>query len=156
MKSLPFLVLMLCASVAFAEPPAPPSTEAQAAAAELVDKQLLAPLKKAESKRARYSRAAPAPVQRRVRVLDTVTRNDVHGRPFVRFAVDERRGWDEKGAWRSDRVLGCAYLNEREVFVQRGDAYLPARSMLGKDAAERSDVCRAAPQAGAQLASARR
>jgi hypothetical protein len=150
MKSLPFLALMLCASVAFAEPPA---TETQTAAAELVDKQLLAPLKKAESRRAKYSRAAPAPVTRRVRVLDSVALTDAHGRQFVRFAVDERRGWDDRGTWRSDRMLGCAYPNEREVFVQRDDAYLPARGMLGKDVEERSDVCHAAPAAGTQLAS---
>ena len=153
MKSLPFLVLMLCASVAFAEPPAPPAPASQSAVAELVDKQLIAPLKKAESRRAKYSRAAPAPVTRRVRVLDSVALTDAHGRQFVRFAVDERRGWDERSAWRSDRMLGCAYPNEREVFVQREDVYLPARGMLGKEVEERSDVCRAAAQAPKQLAS---
>ena len=153
MKSLPFLALMLCARTAFAEPPAPPATEGQAAVTELVDKQLLAPLKKAESRRARYSRAAPAPVTRRVRVLDSVALTDARGRQFVRFAVDERRGWDERNAWRSDRMLGCAYPNEHEVFVKRDDAFLPARAMLGKDVEERSDVCRAAAPAATTLAS---
>jgi hypothetical protein len=150
---LPFLVLMLCTSVALAEPPAPPANETQNAATELVNKQFLTPLKKAESKRKRFSRAAPAPVQRRVRVLDTEAQADVRGKKFVRFAIDLRRTWDEQGSWEEDSVVGCAYPDEREVFVQHGEAYLSARSTLGaEDKQGRADVCRVAPAGTVQVA----
>jgi hypothetical protein len=153
-SSLPLLISMLCTSVALAEPPAPPATKTQSAAAELVNAQLLVPLKKVESKRSRFSRAAPVAVQRRVRVLDAVALTDTRGKSFVRFAIDERRSLNEQAPWRRDSVLGCAYLNERELFVRRGEAYLPAQSMLGKEEKERADVCRAAPEGSAQIASA--
>jgi hypothetical protein len=155
MKSwLPLLSSMLCVSVALAEPPAPPATKSQSAAAELVHAQLLTPLKKAEAKRSRFSRAAPVAVQRRVRVLDAVALTDTRGKAFVRFAIDERRSRNEQSPWRKDSVVGCAYLTERALFVRRGEAYVPAESLLGKDDEARPDVCRAAPQDSAQIASA--
>ena len=159
MRTLPLLVSMLCASVAFAEPPA----SSPSAVTELVDKQLLAPLKKAESRRSRFSRAAPVAVERRLRLLDAVALTDRHGKAFFRFAIDERRAFDEAGQWEKDRISGCAYPGERTVFVQHGAAYVPARNRLG--GAEKADpyACRAAPglargpegalrQQGAQLA----
>jgi hypothetical protein len=151
-SSLAFLISMLCINLALAEPPASPSTKTQTAASELVHKELLAPLKKVESKRSRFSRAAPVQVQRRVRVLDAEALTDVRGKQFVRFAIDERRPWSGH-SWQQDSVFGCAYLDEREVFVRRGQAYLPARSMLGDDEEERADVCRAAPESAAQVSS---
>jgi hypothetical protein len=154
-SSFPLLVSMLCASVAFAEPPAPPSPQAQSAVEELVNAQLLLPLKRAESKRSRFSRAAPVPVQRRVRVLDALASTDMRGKEFVRFAIDERRSFDEHGPWRKESVVGCAYLSEQQVFVQRGEAFLPARSMLGKDDKARPGVCRPAPAGAGQIVSAR-
>jgi hypothetical protein len=108
-----------------------------------VNKQLVLPLKKAESRRSRFSRAAPVPVQRRVRVLDTAAHTDSRGKEFVRFAIDERRAWDEKSPWEKDSVTGCAYLQEHEVFVQHGEAFVPATSLLGRDAKERPGVCHA-------------
>ncbi len=148
---------MLCANMAHAEPPAPPSTtEIGSAVSELVDKQLLTPLKKVDSKRRRFSRAAPVPVQRRIRVLDTVAVTDVRGKQFVRFAIDTRRSFDEHGSWQQDSVVGCAYLNERQVFVRHGDAYRPARSLLGEDQKERPGVCRATADGVGQVASAAR
>lgn len=154
MKSwLSFLVLMLCASVALAEPPQPvepPQTEAQKKAAELVNNELVKPLIKAESKRARFSRAALPPVQRRVRVLDAEAQTDVRGKGFVRFAIDERRSLRED-SWATARVQGCAYPGDGEVYVRKGDAYVHARSKLGKSAKERADVCTTAAQ-GATLA----
>jgi hypothetical protein len=86
-------------------------------------------------------------------VLDAVALTDARGKEFVRFAIDERRSWENEGVWHEDKVLGCAYLNEREVFVQRGSAYFAARSMLGQREKEQAGVCRAAPQAGAQIVS---
>jgi hypothetical protein len=137
----PFVLSMLCVSVALAEPP--PANQTQKAVADLVNKELLAPMKKIESKRKRFSRAMPVPVERRVRVLDTEPTTDARGKAFVRFAIDERHSWHEEGKWTADRMLGCAYASEGEVFVQQGEAYTPARSMLGKSGGKRSDVCQA-------------
>jgi hypothetical protein len=142
-SSLLFLGLVLCTHAALAEPPPPPPSELWTEVEQLVNKQLVTPLNKAQSKRSRFSRAAPVPVQRRVRVLDTVALTDTSGREFVRFAIDERRSFDEQAAWDEDSVIGCAYVHEREVFVQHGRAYRAANSLLGKDAKERAGVCRA-------------
>jgi hypothetical protein len=155
MKSpLPFLALMLCASVALAEPPAAPDDETGAAASELVNKQLLAPMKKSESRRKSFSRAMPVPVSRRVRVLDTEALTDARGKRFVRFAIDVRRAFDEQGAWQKDSMLGCAYPEEREVYVQDGSAYVSARNLLSAGAKARADVCRPAPVLALQTAQA--
>lgn len=143
-RSLSCLISMFCASVALAEPPAP-AAATRSAVSELVDAQLLAPLRKVESKRSRFSRAAPVVVQRRVRVLDAAALIDARGKAFIRFAIDERRSRSEHGPWSKGSVVGCAYLNERELFVRRGPAYVPANMLLGEDAAARADVCRAAP-----------
>jgi hypothetical protein len=140
--------------VALAEPPPAPTNPAQDAAAALVDKQLVAPLKKAESRRSRFSRVTPAPVQRRVRVTDAAPMSDGRGKEFVRFAIDMRRSWHENAPWQNDSVVGCVYVNEREVFVRDADAYVPARSLLGKDAPARPGVCEAAPEAAVQMANA--
>lgn len=153
MKSwLPFVLSMLCVSVALAEPSAPPASPTQKAVAELVNKELLAPMKKVESKRKRFSRAMPVPVERRVRVLDTEPSTDARGKEFVRFAVDERHSWHEEGKWTADRMVGCAYPSEGEVFVRQGETYTPARSMLGKSGGKRSDVCQAKTAVGVQVA----
>ena len=154
MKSwLPFVLSMLCASVAFAEPPAPPATPTQTAVTEMVDKQLLAPMKKAEGKRKRFSRAAPVPTARRVRVLDNEALTDARGKTFVRFAVDVRYGFNEKGEW-NEHMQGCAYPSEGEVYVKNGDEreFVPARAMLGKDTKRRTDVCTASTVASAEVA----
>jgi uncharacterized membrane protein len=144
-SSMPFLVLMLCTGVALAEPPVAPKEKTQATVEALVHNQLVVPLKKAESKRSRFSRATPAPVQRRLRILDEVALTDARGKQFVRFAIDVRRSFNEEGVWRSDDVVGCAYPNEGQLFVQHGAAYFSARIMLGERQKARADVCRAAP-----------
>jgi len=149
---LPFLALTLCADLAVAEPPASTATTTQKAASALVEKQLLQPLKKAEARRSRFSRAAPVPVVRRVRVLDTVAQVDAHGKTFVRFAIDVRRRGAEDGAWSHDEVVGCAYPDDRKVFVQSDDAYHPARSLLGEETEAQPDVCRAVPSTVARFA----
>jgi hypothetical protein len=153
-KWLLFLLSMLCADAALAEPPAPPPTGAQEAASELVKQRLLQPLTKAESKRKRFSRAAPVAKQRRVRVLDLAAQTDVRGKQFVRFAVDQRYGWDEDEEWELDAFVGCAYPDQKQVFLRRGDDYVPARSALGGDDEAQPDVCRAASPNGVRVASA--
>ena len=153
MKSwLPFVVSMLCVSVALAEPPAPPAKPTDKRVAELVNKELVAPMKKVEGKRKRFSRAAPVPVERRVRVLESEPTTDARGKQFVRFAIDERHSWHEDGQWTRDRMVGCAYPSEGEVFVQSGETYTPARSMLGKRGEARGDVCQAKAEGTVQVA----
>jgi hypothetical protein len=145
-----FLVSILCAEFALAEPPVAPATDAQRAASALVDSQLLDPLKKAESGRNRFSRVASVAVERRLRALDQVAQSDLHGKQFVRFAVDVRHPWDAAESWQQDAVLGCAYLQERLVFVRRGETYVPADTLLGKDGTAAPDVCRSASEGGGQ------
>lgn len=154
-NSLSLVALMLCTSVALAEPPpAPTPGDARSTALELVNRQLVAPMKKSESRRKSFSRAMPVPVARRVRVLDQEALTDARGKKFVRFAVDVRRGFGEEqeAGWRNDDVVGCAYPNEREVYVQDGDAYFAARSLLSAGGKARPDVCRAAPVLALQTA----
>ena len=124
------------------------------AAAELVNEQLVAPRRGAESKRSAFSRVKAVPVQRRVRVLDAQALTDARGKQFVRFAIDERRGWDEQDPWQRDRVSGCAYLAEQKVYVRRGQVYFTAASTLGKAAKEQPGVCRPAAEGAGQIASA--
>jgi len=141
--------------VALAEPPVPTETDSQKAVAELVNKQIVAPLTKSERRRSRFSRAAPVAMQRRVRVLDTTALTDVQGKAFVRFAIDERRGRGEQAAWINDAHVGCAYPGERTLFVRDGDRYLSAASLLGAKAEEQPKVCRAAKSNSVEVASAR-
>ena len=149
----PFLLSMVCASVAFAEPPGASRADVQKTAAALVKKKLIEPIKKAESHRSRFSRGAPVAVERRVRVLDAQLLTDAHGRGFVRFAIDVRF----PGEWITDAAIGCAYLADGTVFVrlQGQNDYRPAAALLGDDVKAPPEVCRSA-SAAAQVASAMR
>lgn len=151
-KWLPCLAFTLCASTALAEPPDSAPTKTQKVASALVKKKLVDPLAKAQSKRRAFSRAAPPPKARRVRVLDPVAQTDARGKKFVRFAIDERHRWNEDASWRKDAMVGCAYPEDRRVFVKQGDGYVPAKSMLGGDAKPQRGACEAAPADGAKLA----
>lgn len=150
-RSVPFLILTLCASASLAQAPAALSPATQKAVSALVQAQLVQPLERVRSKRKRFSRVAPMPVARRVRLLDAVAYTDVRGKTFVRFAIDthDARG-DE--SWNLDAMFGCAYPNERKVFVQSGDDFVPAGSFLGGNQRAQADVCRSAPGAAVELA----
>lgn len=151
-RSLGFLALMLCASAALAQSPTPLSSETKKAVSALVREQLLKPLGRVQAKRSVFSRVAPMPVARRVRVLDAVAYTDARGKTFVRFAIDTRDARGERDSWENDAIVGCVYPHGRKVFVQSGDEFLPASSVLGGDHAPQADVCRAAPVAAVQLA----
>jgi hypothetical protein len=151
-RSLPFLILTLCASAALAQTPTALSTATQKAVTALVQDQLLKPLHRVQSKRSRFSRVASMPLERRVRVLDAGVYIDTRGKSFVRFAIDTRDARDDHGAWDNDSFFGCAYPDDQKVFVQSGDDFLPAASMLGGSQTPRPFVCRVAPVAQAQLA----
>lgn len=141
---LPFLILTLFANLAAAEPPTS-GADTEKSVKQLVDKKLVKPLKRVESKRSRFSRAAVVPVQRRVRVLDTAPKTDKNGKRFVRFAIDERRFRRKSANWAKGRVVGCAYLEGKDVFVQRGEGFVPARRLLGKKGKAPAGVCQTAP-----------
>jgi hypothetical protein len=140
----PFLASMLCASAAFAEPPAPTAQ----AASSLVREQLVAPLTRVREKRKAFSRAAPVARQMRVRILDEAPNTDARGKQFLRFAIDERLAWVEDDGWTEGTLQGCAYPEEGKVYVRQGEAYVPSRGALGKPAKADPHACRAAPQAG--------
>ncbi len=144
---MPFLASTLCVSLALAEPLEPPANELQQTASALVQKVLIEPLNNIGKKRHRFSRAAPVPVQRRVRVLDATAQTDARGQRFVRFAIDVRQAWDddESDSWRKNAIVGCAYPADGTVFVQNKAAYFPAKSALGASAAPQPDVCQLAP-----------
>lgn len=151
MKHALLVLLLLCTNVAWADPPSAAPVAPQNVTA-LVQELLIGPLTKAQSKRKRFSRAMPTAVSRRVRVLAVHT--DVRGQQFVRFAVDERIAWDDQAPWDADAMVGCAYPERRLVFVRRGNQYLPASSAVGDNTAPVPVVCRPAPAAQAQIASA--
>lgn len=151
-RSLPFLILTLCASATVAQSPTPISSETKKAVTALVRDQLLKPLERVQSKRSRFSRVAPMQVVRRLRVLDAVAYTDVRGKTFVRFAIDTRNARDEQDSWDNDAMVGCTYPNEHKVFVQSGDDFLPATSVLGGDDDPQADMCRAVEVAEVQLA----
>ncbi len=149
MKSLvSVLVLMLCASVALADSPQPsnpatsPSDE-QKAASKLLEEALVVPLRKAERRRSKFSRAAPVARERRVRVHDAVAQLDARGKPFVRFTIDVHDSLDEDPSWQLGAIVGCVYTQEREVYIQRGEHFVPAAGALGKSVKAVPDVCRA-------------
>jgi hypothetical protein len=140
------LLSMAFVSVAMAEAPVPNQSSVQRAV-ELVNEQVLRPLKKLDAKPSRFSREDP-PAARRVRVLDTAVELDARGKSFVRFAVDERYDGDDPGTWQREALVGCAYLDDNKVFLEIGADYLPARSVVGGGKwTPDPDVCRAADQA---------
>jgi hypothetical protein len=151
-KSSLVLLSMLCANVAFAEPPAPIPAKTREAASALVNKEIVQRLKKSDTKRSKFSRAAPPPRARRVRVIDSVARVDVHGKQFVRFAIDVHHRFAEDDEWAIDAFLGCVYFDDKKVFLEQGSDYLPASSAIDGDGDPQPDVCRTAPEGGAELA----
>lgn len=139
------LLLMLCASAALAQAQVALTSETKKAVTTLVQAQLVKPLQRVQAKRSRFSRVGPVSIERRVRVTEAVAHTDARGKTFVRFAIDTRMSEDD--AWDSDAMLGCAYPNEKKVFVQRGDDFLLPSSVFGGDQHPQVDVCRPAPVA---------
>ena len=90
------------------------------------------------------------PGERRVRVLDVEV--DATGATFVRFAIDARGGI--KQTWQPNTMVGCAYPERGEVFVDRsatgigthGSDVRDASALLGKKVAKAPDAtCVARP-----------
>jgi hypothetical protein len=107
-----------------------------------VGTKLVKALAQREEEGSRFSRGRPPPRERRVRALQTATSVDKRDRAFAAFAIDVRFG---KGEWRQGDVLGCVYRANGEIFVKVGDAYRPAKFLLGEDVEPVEGVCVAAP-----------
>ena len=105
-------------------------------AKECVQHRLLSPLAKQESKRPAFSRAAPPPDERRVKVTATTFSTDAKGREFIPYVVDVRYG----DSWHSN-LQGCVYRGSGEVLVQLGDEFRPAAFLLGKEVAAVAGAC---------------
>lgn len=144
------LALVLATSSLVSAAPEAQARPARApTAASLVEEQLIRPLEAKEVGRSKFSRARQPATARRVRMIDLAPQRDASGRTFVRFVVDERFGFfggdDEEDSWSKDAITGCAYVDSREVFVKRGNAFHPAESRLGKKTkAAAGSVCNAA------------
>ena len=132
------LVLSFVPSLAWADEPSLAER-----AQRLVETGLVRPLAKQETP-SRFSRARPAPRERRVRMTETTATVDKKGRSFVPFAIDVRFGG---GEWRENDVVGCVYTASGDLFVKRGDSYRPAAFLLGKAVEPVAGVCEAAPPA---------
>jgi hypothetical protein len=96
----------------------------------------------AERAGSRFSRSRPPPRERRIRVTQATLSRDTQGREFVPFAVDVRFG---AGDWQENDIVGCAYRSSSSLFVQQGDAYLPAAILLGKKVDPVAGACQSAP-----------
>lgn len=114
------------------------TTGAGASPQSIVEANLLDPLQQKELKRPKFSRAAPPPSARRIRILDEKPRADARGRAFVSFAIDEThsfRSVDSKeiaeDEWHRDRIVGCVYPESGEVIVKMGEANYPASVLWG-------------------------
>jgi hypothetical protein len=118
--------------------PADEPTVAERAQAR-VETGLVKPL--AERENTRFSRARPAPRERRVRITSSIVITDKSGRPFLPFAIDVRFGSE----WRENDMVGCVYTPNHGIFVKRGEAYRPAAFLLGENLEPVAGVCEAAP-----------
>lgn len=147
-------LVLATSSLASAESKATAPSFANAAATELVEAQLIRPLVAKEESRSKFSRARVPASVRRVRVLDRAPVVDASGNAFVRFAVDEKYGWaaeDEDSKWSQNQITGCAYVEAKEVFIDRGGKIHPAAARLGKKTKPAAKgVCEPSTQLAAQ------
>jgi hypothetical protein len=104
-----------------------------------VEAGLVKPLAERESNR--FSRARPAPRERRVRITSSTPSTDRSGRSFLPFAIDVRFGSE----WRENDIVGCVYVPNRDIFVKRGDSYRPSAFLLGENVEPVAGVCEAVP-----------
>jgi hypothetical protein len=148
MKRLSVLFAILVCSTAFAE-----SKKADPSVA-LVERVLVEPLAAKERDQSRFSRARMPAGERRVRILDAKPRRDASGASFVRFAIDERRGFYEPGddtGWNEAAITGCAYAGKGDVFIEKKGELRPAAFLLGKNVKRAAEhVCQGPPSEVAQ------
>ena len=100
----------------------------------LVNDKLVQPLAAKERDQGKFSRARPAPAERRVR-LEGKPQQDSAGATFLTFAIDERQGWSDASDdanWNKAKLTGCVYPELGDVYIKRGNAFHPAIAALGK------------------------
>jgi hypothetical protein len=131
------LVLSFVPSLAWADEPSLAER-----AQRRVEAGLVKPLAQQE-KPSRFSRARPAPRERRVRITETTATSDKKGKAFVPFAIDVRFGGSE---WHENDITGCVYTASGELFVKNGDSFRPAAFLLGKNVEPVAGVCEGARQ----------
>ena len=95
----------------------------------------------AQQENSRFSRARPAPRQRRARIVDSAVSLDKNRRAFLPFAIDVRFGSE----WHENDVVGCVYAGSGDMYVKKGDSYRPASFLLGKNVEPVPSVCEATP-----------
>ena len=134
------VVLNLVPSLAMADEPSP-SAQVQTR----VEEGLIKPLAEREKSTSRFSRARMPPRERRARVIQPSPARDKSGRQFMAFAVDVRYGSE----WHENDIVGCAYLDNRALFVKLGEEYRPASVLLGQSGDAVPGVCVVARPAGA-------
>ncbi|MEM9695619.1 MAG: hypothetical protein AAGA56_23955 [Myxococcota bacterium] len=96
---------------------------------------LVRPLQAKERSGSRFSRRAPTPRERRVRILDTQA--DKQGREFASYVIESRFG----KRWRQS-YTGCVYREAGSIFVAIGKQYRPAAFVLGKRVKAVPGACR--------------
>ncbi len=104
-----------------------------------VETGLVRKLAEREKERSRFSRARPAPIERRVRITNPTMSTDPSGRAFFPFAIDVRFGSD----WTENDQVGCVYTSKGDIFVKSGDEYRPGAFLLGKNVDAVTGVCEA-------------
>lgn len=115
----------------------------------IVEAKLLVPLQNKDAKRPKFSRAAPPPAARRVRILDGGPQADAKGQSFVAFVIDEAHSFSSAGqeipeeSWRKEAFVGCVYPQKGEVFVKMGETSYPASVLWGSsESAAPAEVCK--------------
>ena len=111
------------------------SAGSEPTATSLVNEKLIQPLAAKDSDRSKFSRARPMPSERRVRIVDATPQTDAAGSSFFTFAIDERHGWadaKDEASWNKATMTGCVYVDRKEVFIKRGNAFHPASAAVGK------------------------
>ena len=146
------VTIALTSSLASAGSKTPPT------AVSMINDKLVEPLVAKEEHQSKFSRARPAPSERRVRVLDEKPQQDSAGNSFFAFSIDSRRGWgDDESLWHKDAITGCVYLDRGEVFIKRGKVFHPAAAAIGKKTkAAPSGTCTAAAQVSMQFPNQKR
>ena len=102
---------LFAAAIVLSSTLASAGSDTQPTATSLVTERLVRPLAAKENERSKFSRARPAPSERRVRLVDAdKPQHDSAGNAFVTFAIDERHGWadaDDDSSWSKATISGC-------------------------------------------------
>ena len=113
--------------------------------ASLVKRAFVAPLRRQESDRSRFSRASTPPEKRRVRVTQTGV-TGIDGRTFARFAVDAEYPvvFENEAKWQ-EQFVGCAYLDAGRVYLDIAGRMRSAERIVGQKGHKvPSGACKAA------------